>query len=956
MRWFVSDSPINTKEYWDERFDRDWEAKSGRDQTRYFYRLAAEMMPKWLVNGIHQEDLSVCDWGCAEGDGIDILAEALKIQNLVGVDFSPSAINKAKSHYPHRNFLAENFLEGESTASYDIIFSSNTLEHFSDPWEVMAKLTSVAKKFIVLMIPYREYERIDEHFYSFDYTNIPQTLPNNFVLVYADTVETMNNTPCYWPGEQMLLVYGHIDSLSAAQLTLGDTMNSKTKIEADLPQKKVPDIIVPVEPPKLTFIQRFKQHRRTPLAFFKQELRELKPVLLESRFHLTVSVLRRFYRLAKKIVAMTRSKTEPVRIFNRSIITCDLPMLLSSEADDVILWGVIDWHFRFQRPQQLATGFARKGHRVFYVSSTLIDSPEPGFKVESLNPENTIFQINFNVKGAPAIYYALPSPESLAQLRMGLAKFIEWTNAEHYLSIVQHPFWIQLTRDFTQSHFIYDCMDHHEGFGTTANEMIVAEHALMRECETLIVTSDWLYEVGQTYNKNIHIVRNACDFEHFSKRPSEVYQDAEGRRILGYYGAIADWFDVELVQKTAQKFSDCLILLIGEDSCGAAKQLEDCANVVFTGEVNYKQLPYYLYSFDVCMIPFKLIELTLATNPVKVYEYLCSGKPVVSVDLPEVRSLSELLFRAKNHDDFMVQIASALSESANVEKMQARIDFASQQTWTHRAEQLENVLIKKHEPLVSIIVLTYNNLQLTKNCLISILEYTHGVNYELIIVDNASTDGSREYLTAFAKNRPNVRLQLNDDNTGFAKGNNQGMALAKGDYLVVLNNDTIVTPGWLKAMVRHLEKDPSIGLIGPVSNNVGNEAKILITYNALDQIPLAATNYTRQHMGMSFEISMLAFFCVMIPRHVYEKVGGLDEQYGLGYFEDDDYCRRVQQIGLRMVCAEDAFVHHYLSASFNKLKHEQRQELFARNKAIFEKKWGKWSAHSYRPSVVGVDG
>jgi GT2 family glycosyltransferase len=141
-----------------------------------------------------------------------------------------------------------------------------------------------------------------------------------------------------------------------------------------------------------------------------------------------------------------------------------------------------------------------------------------------------------------------------------------------------------------------------------------------------------------------------------------------------------------------------------------------------------------------------------------------------------------------------------------------------------------------------------------------------------------------------------------------------------------------------------------------VSNNVGNEAKILITYNALDQIPQAAINYTRQHMGMSFEIPMLAFFCVMIPRHVYEKVGDLDEQYGLGYFEDDDYCRRVQQIGLRTICAEDAFVHHYLSASFNKLKNEQRQELFARNKAIFEKKWGKWSSHSYRPSVVGVEG
>src|SRR5690606_30469937 len=148
-----------------------------------------------------------------------------------------------------------------------------------------------------------------------------------------------------------------------------------------------------------------------------------------------------------------------------------------------------------------------------------------------------------------------------------------------------------------------------------------------------------------------------------------------------------------------------------------------------------------------------------------------------------------------------------------------------------------------------------------------------------------------------------------------------------------LNNDIVVTPGWTASLHRHLRHDPSIGLIGPVTNNIGNEAKIDTAYENLLDMPSEQRSLTGHKAGRTFEIPVLAFFCVAMPRDVYQSVGPLDENFGTGFFEDDDYCQRVRALDRRIVCAEDVFVHHELSASFGKMPDQQRQELFDRNKA-----------------------
>jgi GT2 family glycosyltransferase len=244
-------------------------------------------------------------------------------------------------------------------------------------------------------------------------------------------------------------------------------------------------------------------------------------------------------------------------------------------------------------------------------------------------------------------------------------------------------------------------------------------------------------------------------------------------------------------------------------------------------------------------------------------------------------------------------------------------------------------------------VVTYKNLDLTRACLDSVEHFSDYENMEVIVVDNNSTDGTPGFLREWAARGSDRHLILNVDNKGFSAANNQGLALARGDYLVLLNNDTEVTQGWLRTLLAHLRRDANVGMVGPVTNNIGNEARIKLRYADSNEMHQKAAEYTRQHMGEALPIRNLAFFCVMIPRTVFEKVGRLDEVYGLGFFEDDDYCRRVEQAGLRMVCAEDVFIHHHLSASFSKLG-KGRQELLDRNRKIYEAKWGPWVPHRHR--------
>lgn len=622
---------------------------------------------------------------------------------------------------------------------------------------------------------------------------------------------------------------------------------------------------------------------------------------------------------------------------------------------DVFVWSVIDFHFRVQRPQHLARALAAKGHRVFYISVNFCDSDEAGFHFAPLDGCGRLYQIHLYLAGEPLIYSQMPVPEQVTALHASLAKLLAWTRTSSSISLVQHPYWSALVRSVPNARVVYDCMDHHAGFDNNSPAVLEAEHKLVEESELVVVTSAWLEQEVKGAARTAAVIRNAGEFEFFKDPPAEVFRDERGRRVIGYYGAIASWFDFDLVRRVAEAHPEALVVLVGHDSVGAAAALTELGNILLVGEVAYTRLPYWLHAFDVCLLPFKVIPLTLATNPVKVYEYLAAGKSIVAVDLPEMAQFDGLIRTAADSDVFVAAVSDALATPASAELVASRQAFASRQTWAHRAAELDAVLNDLQEPRISVVVLTYNNLAFTQACLHSVEAHSDYRNLEVIVVDNASGDGSVNFLRGWATESSAAgharRLILNRDNLGFAAGNNVGLAAATGDVLVMLNNDTFVTPGWVRTLHSHLKRDAQLGLVGPVTNNIGNEARIEICYANMDQMVEQAGLYTRRHPGQIIPIQTVAFFCAMLPRAVYDSLGGLDEAFGLGFFEDDDYCKRAQQAGWKIGSAEDVFVHHHLSASFNLVGAERKKELFERNKIIYEAKWGEWKPHVYRPTT-----
>lgn len=252
-------------------------------------------------------------------------------------------------------------------------------------------------------------------------------------------------------------------------------------------------------------------------------------------------------------------------------------------------------------------------------------------------------------------------------------------------------------------------------------------------------------------------------------------------------------------------------------------------------------------------------------------------------------------------------------------------------------------------PRVSIMVLTYNNLLLNKICLHSIYRNTTHPNYEVVVVDNASADGTPAWLQEFAAGHPGLKLILNEENLGFSAGNNQAARAATGDYLIFLNNDTIVTPGWVEHLMAYLEADPQIGLVGPVTNSTGNEARIPVNYRSARELDEFSNRRAREMAGVCFDIRSLALFCVIARREQFLSMGALDERFRVGMFEDEDLAARYQLAGLRVVCAEDAFIHHFWRAAFGKMDQDRYDRLFAENRAKFEEKWGReWQPYKSR--------
>ena len=601
---------------------------------------------------------------------------------------------------------------------------------------------------------------------------------------------------------------------------------------------------------------------------------------------------------------------------------------------DIVCFPIFDWSFRFQRPQQLMSEMGRRGHRVFYLT------PRRGRARRKLDVQRVapnVFDVELPHDGDLDRFGGGWSEEQIKQLVDGVRQLRREHGIACAASIVQLPSWREVAWRVTSEFawpLVYDCMDDWESFRGV--KIVLDEERLFDAADAVTVSSEAL----QRKWPEATLLRNAADYEYFATAQPVGLLAKVRRPIIGYYGAIAEWFDSALLRQIAMARPRYAFVVIGDIRDPAAFDLRHLKNIHLLGEKPYELMPAYLAEFDVCMIPFKITPLTEATDPVKIYEYFSQGKPVVATPLPELRRHEPLVTIAADTEAFIVAIDQALQGD---EFRPRRIEVAGANTWRERGRVLEEIC-RDATPLVSIVIVTYNNLEYTKLCIESVLRNTHSPRFEVIVVDNASSDGTREYLHGVQ----GIAFMFNERNEGFARANNQGIAASRGERIVMLNNDTVVPRGWSCRLLRHLE-DPKVGLAVSVTNFSGNESRIDVTYSDLDEMEEFAADRAADYDGESFDIGVAAMYCVAMRRDVFDRVGPLDERFTIGMFEDDDYSQRVRDAGLRVVCAEDAFVHHFGQASFKKLSQSEYFELFERNKRLFEEKWGRaWVPHANR--------
>ena len=236
-------------------------------------------------------------------------------------------------------------------------------------------------------------------------------------------------------------------------------------------------------------------------------------------------------------------------------------------------------------------------------------------------------------------------------------------------------------------------------------------------------------------------------------------------------------------------------------------------------------------------------------------------------------------------------------------------------------------------PRVSIVIPVFNKAEFTEKCLYSLVENTgEHPDYELVVVDNGSTDWTRYLLHAF---EGDVQVVNNDENLGFARACNQGAVICRSQYLVFLNNDTLLRPGWLQALVELADSDPKIGVVGakllyPDSGKVQHAG--LELRDGIPDHAFRGTDPDDPRVSQVRDLDMVTGACLLIDRSLFAELQGFDVEY-LNGIEDVDLCLQVRQKGYRVVYCPASEVEHYEGSTEGRFDHVHE------NLQRFAEKW-----------------
>ncbi len=509
-----------------------------------------------------------------------------------------------------------------------------------------------------------------------------------------------------------------------------------------------------------------------------------------------------------------------------------------------------------------------------------------------------------------------------------------------------------------------------------AEETQKAELGIYGQADAIITVTEKDWEAVETYlpGQPHAVIPNI----HAISKDTPPFHDRQGLLFVGNFNHTPNddavrFFLEDIFPLVKQKLPEITLTIVGNNPPEDLQKL-NIPGLEVAGYVP-STLPY-LQKARVAVVPLRYG----AGMKGKVGEALAHGLPVVSTTIGaegmELKHGENVLI-ADTPGEFASQIAALYGRQTLWEQLSVRGKETVQEKWS--PERVYDILeatlravaeskpgvsrkrvgetVKSERPIVglpgkakalsSIIIPAKDNWEYTRLCLDSLVRYAD-VPYELIIVDNGSLAALEDPLKNWKTKNKETRLKYirSNKNLGFAGGCNRGLQVAAGDFIFILNNDTVITPRFFSTLLKPLKGSAEVGITGPVSNFVAGAQQIAadkLRYNNPDEADIEkiagyANKICKKFKGRVTPTTNLVGLCLAMKKEVIQRIGGFDERFYPGNFEDVDFCVRALLQGFKLMICQDAFLYHFGNRTFHSGKEDYRQCL-EENLAKFLKKW-----------------
>ncbi len=739
----MSEHKINSMDYWDNRFQTNWENFLGREQTEFFINLLLENLPQWLLDEVEENKYSICDAGCAEGDGTKILTKKFPKSDILGIDFSIEAVNKANEYYPDVKFAQGDIMN--LSQHFDIVLCSNVLEHFSKPFEIIPHLIDKTVKHLIIMVPFLEFERIKEHSYTFEYSSFKLEI-NNYNLTYFKEIDCKLIEGTHWYGKQAIVIYSNREVKNNNILDLA-ALNRKEEFYENEYFKQLD---------KISKLEEKVEKQEQDVQWYRTQIQNTDNIVgnLTNTIAENEKVIHHFLK-ENEVYKLKFNQLEQQIAYNNEVLYNTNHQLISMQKTKG--WRILNRYYRLANSMRNLKGNTKK---FMYISKT------KGFKEALkrsfvyLNYKETSIVVNNSskllelyaeilnkyksgmLKGLAIIPSAFEFDELYNQRTINLAKYLanegyavvyvawQWNKNEildksykcfldkiyqvplfdfletqfdlineisdkKYIITFPTEEFYKLITSFRESSFqiVYDIMDEWEEFYNTGEAPWYKkkiEEAIVLNADLVVGVSEPLKEKFSFLRNDVVVIGNGYDENISVMKNISLKSEANDNKIhIGYFGHLTSaWFDWDLVFELANQETFFIHLIgYGVDN-KILNRLEEFENIKFYGKVHPGELHNHVRNWHIGLIPFKQSKLSIAVDPIKVYEYLFFGLPTISTGIPHIGSYP-LVAHCKDTSNVIYSLKNVYSKILSGALEEDKLEeFLIDSTWENRFEKM----------------------------------------------------------------------------------------------------------------------------------------------------------------------------------------------------------------------------------------------------------------------------